>query len=290
MSPTSDFSGRYPEHVGLSYKIIVRDKFSPKFSHENTKNGLRSPYPKERSLYPKERSPYPKERWFIQKKGPLIQKKCGLSKRKVPRDKALSKRKVVYPKERSPYLKQRPPYPKVRPPYPKERPPYPKERPPYAKEVEEYECAYRRFDTNKDGVISTAELGAMLRSIGLKPSKREEKEMIAEIDCNGDGIIDFCEFLKMMSRHSNPGVDPQQQLTEVFRLFDTDRSGYITHEELRSVMLSLGHPLSDKQLRSMIHQEPTESSKQPIRTRYLGHVTGYQPIRDQYFLIRSVPA
>eukprot|EP00116_Pleurobrachia_bachei_P010115 sb/3470377/ len=37
------------------------------------------------------------------------------------------------------------------------------------------------------------------------------------------------------------------------------------------------------------HQEPTETSKQPIRTRYLGHVTGYQPIRDQYFLIRSVP-
>eukprot|EP00116_Pleurobrachia_bachei_P013503 sb/3473765/ len=36
-------------------------------------------------------------------------------------------------------------------------------------------------------------------------------------------------------------------------------------------------------------QEPTRSSKQPIRARYLGHVTGYQPIRDQYFLIRSVP-
>eukprot|EP00116_Pleurobrachia_bachei_P003024 sb/3463286/ len=36
-------------------------------------------------------------------------------------------------------------------------------------------------------------------------------------------------------------------------------------------------------------QEPTETGKQPIRTRYLGHVTGYQPIRDQYFLIRSVP-
>eukprot|EP00116_Pleurobrachia_bachei_P009418 sb/3469680/ len=39
---------------------------------------------------------------------------------------------------------------------------------------------------------------------------------------------------------------------------------------------------------------PTDTSKQPIRTYYLGHVTGYQPIsyqpiRDQYFLIRSVP-
>eukprot|EP00116_Pleurobrachia_bachei_P018171 sb/3478433/ len=33
----------------------------------------------------------------------------------------------------------------------------------------------------------------------------------------------------------------------------------------------------------------TKIFKQPIRTRYLGHVTSYQPIRDQYFLIRSVP-
>eukprot|EP00116_Pleurobrachia_bachei_P016928 sb/3477190/ len=32
--------------------------------------------------------------------------------------------------------------------------------------------------------------------------------------------------------------------------------------------------------------------QEPIRTRYIGHdvtLTGYQPIRDQYFLIRSVP-
>eukprot|EP00116_Pleurobrachia_bachei_P008185 sb/3468447/ len=36
-------------------------------------------------------------------------------------------------------------------------------------------------------------------------------------------------------------------------------------------------------------QQPTEISKQPIRTRYLGHVTGYQPIRDQYFQIGYVP-
>eukprot|EP00116_Pleurobrachia_bachei_P005858 sb/3466120/ len=35
-------------------------------------------------------------------------------------------------------------------------------------------------------------------------------------------------------------------------------------------------------------QEPIETSKRQIRIRYLGHVTGYQPIGDQYFLIRSV--
>eukprot|EP00116_Pleurobrachia_bachei_P015297 sb/3475559/ len=36
-------------------------------------------------------------------------------------------------------------------------------------------------------------------------------------------------------------------------------------------------------------QETTGFSKTPIKTHYLGHVTGYQPIRDQYFLILSVP-
>ena len=35
-------------------------------------------------------------------------------------------------------------------------------------------------------------------------------------------------------------------------------------------------------------QQPTDISKQPIRTRYLGHVTAYQPIRDHYLLTRSV--
>eukprot|EP00116_Pleurobrachia_bachei_P004041 sb/3464303/ len=35
-------------------------------------------------------------------------------------------------------------------------------------------------------------------------------------------------------------------------------------------------------------QEPTETNKQPIRTHYLGHMIGYQPIRDQYLLIRGM--
>ena len=32
----------------------------------------------------------------------------------------------------------------------------------------------------------------------------------------------------------------------------------------------------------VFYLETTGFSKQPIRTRYLGHVTGYQPIREQY--------
>ena len=34
--------------------------------------------------------------------------------------------------------------------------------------------------------------------------------------------------------------------------------------------------------RSTNYQEPTDTSKQPIITHYLGHETGNRPIRDQY--------
>ena len=32
-----------------------------------------------------------------------------------------------------------------------------------------------------------------------------------------------------------------------------------------------------------------ESMKQPIRTRYLGHVPGYQPIREKNFIFPTQP-
>eukprot|EP00116_Pleurobrachia_bachei_P009510 sb/3469772/ len=76
--------------------------------------------------------------------------------------------------------------------------------------------------------------------------------------------------------------------------YDTARSCYFRNPRSasrRSCFSTTGSRNLVKQ-GNTLQQEPTEikTSKQPIRTPYLGHVTGYQPIRDQYFLIRSVPA
>eukprot|EP00116_Pleurobrachia_bachei_P012611 sb/3472873/ len=68
---------------------------------------------------------------------------------------------------------------------------------------------------------------------------------------------------------------------------------YLSHSFSISLSLSLSLILLSRPCRIVwesADQEPTETSKQPIRTRYLGHVTGYQPIKRQYLLIRSVPA
>eukprot|EP00116_Pleurobrachia_bachei_P008075 sb/3468337/ len=48
-------------------------------------------------------------------------------------------------------------------------------------------------------------------------------------------------------------------------------------------MLKTGQPLP---LTANALTEPTEINKQPFKNRYLGHVVGYQPIREQYFLLQ----
>ncbi|KAM4846010.1 calcium-binding protein 2 isoform 2-T2 [Thomomys bottae] len=57
------------------------------------------------------------------------------------------------------------------------------------------------FDTNGDGRISIGELRAALKALlGERLSQREVDEILQDVDLNGDGLVDFEEFVRMMSR------------------------------------------------------------------------------------------
>uniref|UniRef100_A0A8C5PGS6 EF-hand domain-containing protein n=1 Tax=Leptobrachium leishanense TaxID=445787 RepID=A0A8C5PGS6_9ANUR len=67
--------------------------------------------------------------------------------------------------------------------------------------VKELRDAFREFDTNGDGRISTRELReAMRKLLGQQLSPREVDEILRDVDVNGDGLVDFEEFVRMMSR------------------------------------------------------------------------------------------
>ena len=53
------------------------------------------------------------------------------------------------------------------------------------------------------GSISTKELLLVMRSIGQNPTEDEILELVMESDLNGDGTIDFDEFLEMMKKKSS---------------------------------------------------------------------------------------
>uniref|UniRef100_A0A7N8YBS1 Calmodulin 2a (phosphorylase kinase, delta) n=1 Tax=Mastacembelus armatus TaxID=205130 RepID=A0A7N8YBS1_9TELE len=64
----------------------------------------------------------------------------------------------------------------------------------------EFKEAFSLFDKDGDGTITTKELGTVMRSLGQNPTEAELQDMINEVDADGNGTIDFPEFLTMMAR------------------------------------------------------------------------------------------
>ncbi|PKA51462.1 putative calcium-binding protein CML30 [Apostasia shenzhenica] len=58
--------------------------------------------------------------------------------------------------------------------------------------------AFAVFDGNGDGVITVEELGLVLKSLGLMKSSEACRDMIQMVDLDGDGMVNFDEFKKMM--------------------------------------------------------------------------------------------
>lgn len=83
----------------------------------------------------------------------------------------------------------------------------------------------------------------ILRSIGQNPTEDEILNLVIEYDVNGDGTIDFEEFLEMMIKHSKD-VDQTLEIREAFKIFDRDGNGYIDAKELKHVVTRMGHVLT----------------------------------------------
>ncbi|KAL2542714.1 putative calcium-binding protein CML16 [Abeliophyllum distichum] len=117
---------------------------------------------------------------------------------------------------------------------------------------------FDRFDMDRDGSLTQLEMAALLRSLGLKPSGDQIHVLLANMDSNGNGSIEFDELVDAISPDMNEEVlINQEQLMSVFRSFDRDGNGYITAAELAGQMAKMGHPLTYRELTEMMQEADT---------------------------------
>uniref|UniRef100_A0A453HQU9 EF-hand domain-containing protein n=1 Tax=Aegilops tauschii subsp. strangulata TaxID=200361 RepID=A0A453HQU9_AEGTS len=98
-----------------------------------------------------------------------------------------------------------------------------------------------------------------MRSLGQRPSEEELREMIAEVDTDGNGVVDFSEFLTLLDRKMRGAED---ELREAFRVFDQDKNGFISLDEFRHVMVKLGERLSDEEVAEMLREADLDGDGQ----------------------------
>ncbi|KAK7850186.1 probable calcium-binding protein CML18 [Quercus suber] len=123
-------------------------------------------------------------------------------------------------------------------------------------QIAELREIFRSFDRNNDGSLTQLELGSLLRSLGLKPSPEQLETLIQKTDKNSNGLIEFSEFITLVAPDLLPAKSPytDDQLRQLFRLFDRDGNGFITAAELAHSMAKLGHALTAEELTGMIKE------------------------------------
>lgn len=107
------------------------------------------------------------------------------------------------------------------------------------------------IDKDGSGRISRNELSSLFLALRQKVTSAELKDLMTGVDTDGDGTLDFPEFLTMMSS-TLESTKQEQELQKAFREFDKDGNGYISRDELIQVMHSQGDELTDEEIDGMI--------------------------------------
>ena len=109
------------------------------------------------------------------------------------------------------------------------------------------------FDTDGSGTIDSKELKVAMRALGFEPKKEDIKRMISELDVGETGVIEFGQFLELMTTKMAER-DPREEMLKAFRLFDEDETGRISFKNLKRVAKELGENMSDEEIQEMIDE------------------------------------
>ena len=128
-------------------------------------------------------------------------------------------------------------------------------------QIDEFKEAFNLYDKDGDGTITILEIGTVMRSLGQNPTEAELQDLLNEVDNDGNGVIDFPEFLEMMAKKVS-NTSSEKELVEAFKVFDKDGNGFITSKELKHVMTNLGEKLTIEEAEEMIGEADLDGDGQ----------------------------
>eukprot|EP01083_Nonionella_stella_P067954 180073_1 len=120
-------------------------------------------------------------------------------------------------------------------------------------ELQHLKAAFRFFDKDGNGMVEPEEISEVMKVLGVNLSVEELADIMSNLDENGDGVMDFDEFVLMMDRRLS--IHSQKpQIEQTFKVFDKNGDGKITPEELKEALTELGEEVTEKDVMDMIKE------------------------------------
>lgn len=131
----------------------------------------------------------------------------------------------------------------------------PKGRYPKLSQQKEQEIreAFELFDTDNSGTIDAKELNVAMRALGFEATEEDIIRMIAEVDKDGSGAIDFDEFKHMMTAKIGER-DTKEELMKAFQIIDQDKNGKISAADIQRISKELGENFTERDIQEMVDE------------------------------------
>ena len=113
----------------------------------------------------------------------------------------------------------------------------------------EFEKQFINLAGNIHSSIDKNALKTLAKNLDQDYSEQEVERLIEEIDEDGNGKIEFEEFLNTLA---NKSVGDENIVKQAFAILDRTDSGYITLNDLRHAMLCLGENYTNEEINEMI--------------------------------------
>ena len=99
--------------------------------------------------------------------------------------------------------------------------------------------AFNLFDKDCDGNIDIKELATVMRTLGYDPNQEELDDIIKTFDVDKSGTIDKEEFISLLTTKLKEQKD-DKDLLEIFNMFDKDRDGLISEKDVNYIIDEIG--------------------------------------------------
>nr|GEV29010.1 probable calcium-binding protein CML20 [Tanacetum cinerariifolium] len=133
---------------------------------------------------------------------------------------------------------------------------------------QEMKEAFELFDTDGNGTIDAKELSNAMRALGFEMTKEQLDQMIADVDRDGSGAIDFDEFVFMMSDKIGERSN-KQELTKAFNIIDHDKNGKISISDIKNIAKELGVRFTNAEIHAMVEEADRDDDGEVCKEEFM---------------------